>query len=240
MLALAERSDNSSPLVQLAQIEMEQNDLDAAAATIAKIRNRWSEAATGDILDGQLALKRKNVPAAREHFNEALKKDPDNKIVQFWKAQLDSRTGSRHAGGQDARGPGQEPAQQGDRHGRHPDVGRPVGPGQPRAPDRQVRRRDSPLRGAEAEAARPARSAVPTAGSSSPPTSPRTSGRWPSASWPRSSTTPRTRPATTSECGARISTGSTRKTPRPWPARLRPQGQPDQCRGASSRARSST
>ncbi len=32
--------------------------------------------------------------AALEHFNGALKRDPDNKIVQFWKAQLDSRTGS--------------------------------------------------------------------------------------------------------------------------------------------------
>jgi tetratricopeptide (TPR) repeat protein len=92
--ALADRSDNSTPLVQLAQIEMEQNDLEAAAATIAKVRSRWKEAATGDVLDGQLALKRSNIPVALQHFNEALRKDPDNKIVQFWKAQLDSRTGS--------------------------------------------------------------------------------------------------------------------------------------------------
>ena len=63
-------------------------------ATIAKIRTRWSEAATGDILDGQLALKKGNVPSAREFFTQALKKDPDNKVVQFWKAQLDSRTGA--------------------------------------------------------------------------------------------------------------------------------------------------
>jgi tetratricopeptide (TPR) repeat protein len=68
--------------------------LDRAAETIAKIRSRWKEAATGDILDGQLSLKRGDIPSAREHFAEALKKDPDNKIVQFWKAQLDSRTGS--------------------------------------------------------------------------------------------------------------------------------------------------
>jgi tetratricopeptide (TPR) repeat protein len=91
--ALAERCDNSAPLVQLAQVEMEENDLEAAAATIGKIRSRWKEAATGDVLDGQLALKRSNIPLALQHFNEALKKDPDNKIVQFWKAQLDSRTG---------------------------------------------------------------------------------------------------------------------------------------------------
>lgn len=92
--ALAERTENSAPLVQLAQIEMDQKDLDAAAATIARIRERWSEAAAGDILDGQLALKRGDVPAAREHFTTALKKDPDNKVVQFWKAQLDGRTGA--------------------------------------------------------------------------------------------------------------------------------------------------
>ena len=94
LLALAERCDSSTPLVQLVQIDLEQNDLDAAADTINKIRSRWKEAATGDILEGQLSLKRGNIPAAREHFAEALKKDPDNKIVQFWKAQLDSRTGS--------------------------------------------------------------------------------------------------------------------------------------------------
>ena len=94
LLALAERCDNSSPLVQVAQIDMQANDLDAAAETIARIRKRWPEAATGDILEGQLALKRKNISVALEHFDDALKKDPENKIVQFWKAQLDSQTGS--------------------------------------------------------------------------------------------------------------------------------------------------
>ncbi len=29
-----------------------------------------------------------------EHFDAALKKDPDNKIVQYWKAQLDGQTGA--------------------------------------------------------------------------------------------------------------------------------------------------
>ncbi len=38
--------------------------------------------------------KRKNISVALEHFDDALKKDPENKIVQFWKAQLDSQTGS--------------------------------------------------------------------------------------------------------------------------------------------------
>src|SRR5208282_3140354 len=45
LLALSERCDNSAPLVQVAQIDMQQNDLDAAAETIARIRKRWNEAA---------------------------------------------------------------------------------------------------------------------------------------------------------------------------------------------------
>ncbi|QEH33252.1 tetratricopeptide repeat protein [Aquisphaera giovannonii] len=94
LAALAERSDNSAPLVELAKIEMDQDDLEAATASVAKIRSRWKESATGDILEGQLALKRGSIPKARDHFAAALKKDPDNKIIQYWKAQLDSRSGS--------------------------------------------------------------------------------------------------------------------------------------------------
>jgi len=91
---IGDRTDNSAPLVQLAQLEIGRNELEAAAAVIAKVRGRWGESATGDILDGQLALKRGEIPAAIGHFDEALKKDPENKIVQFWKAQLDGRTGA--------------------------------------------------------------------------------------------------------------------------------------------------
>jgi len=94
LLELADRCENSSPLVQLAQLEMERGDLEAAEKAIAAIRSRWKEAAASDILDGQLALKRGNLTAAADHFAAALRKDPDNKIVQFWKAQIDSRTGS--------------------------------------------------------------------------------------------------------------------------------------------------
>ena len=92
--SVADRVDYSDPLVQLAALEMEQNQLDAAAAVIAKIRSRWKEAATSDVLEAQLALKRGKISEAVEHFDAALKKDPDNKIVQFWKAQLDSRNGA--------------------------------------------------------------------------------------------------------------------------------------------------
>ena len=46
------------------------------------------------MLEAQLALKRGQIAEAIEHFDAALKKDPDNKIVQYWKAQLDGQTGA--------------------------------------------------------------------------------------------------------------------------------------------------
>jgi cellulose synthase operon protein C len=92
--SVADRVDYSDPLVQLAALEMEQNQFDKAEAVIARIRSRWREAATSDVLEAQLALKRGNASEAVGHFDTALKKDPDNKIVQFWKAQLDSRNGA--------------------------------------------------------------------------------------------------------------------------------------------------
>ena len=61
---------------------------------IAKIRSRWKEAATSDVLEAQLALKRGHTAEAIEHFDAALRKDPENKIVQYWKAQLDGQTGA--------------------------------------------------------------------------------------------------------------------------------------------------
>ncbi len=91
---IAARSETSAPLVQLADLELKRNRLDAAAAVIAQIRGRWKEAATSDVLEAQLALKRGQTSLAIEHFDAALKKDPDNKIVQYWKAQLDGQTGS--------------------------------------------------------------------------------------------------------------------------------------------------
>jgi len=94
LLAIADRTENSSPLVQLFGLELDRNRLDLAAAVIAKVRARWKESSTGDVLDAQLALKRGNTADAIGYFDAALKKDPDNKMIQFWKAQLDSRTGA--------------------------------------------------------------------------------------------------------------------------------------------------
>jgi len=94
LLAIAEKTENSGPLVQLFGLEVDRNRLDQAAAVVAKVRARWKESSTGDVLDAQLALKKGNIADAVGYFDVALKKDPDNKIVQFWKAQLEGRTGA--------------------------------------------------------------------------------------------------------------------------------------------------
>ena len=71
-----------------------QRDYKAVAETIARIRSRWKEAASPDLLDAQLALDQGDTSAAATHFDEALKKDPTNKLIQFWKAQLESQAGA--------------------------------------------------------------------------------------------------------------------------------------------------
>ncbi len=94
LAAVADRSENSAPLVQLALLDLKQRDYPAVSATIEKIRARWKEAAAADLLDAQLALEQGNLADADSHFDAALKKDPGNKMVQFWKAQIDSRLGA--------------------------------------------------------------------------------------------------------------------------------------------------
>ncbi len=88
---VADRGDNSAPLVQLALLQIQAKDYDAVAGSIAKVRQRWKDSATGDLLDAQLALAKNDLNAASGFFQAALKKDPSNKVVQFWKAQLDGR-----------------------------------------------------------------------------------------------------------------------------------------------------
>jgi cellulose synthase operon protein C len=92
---VADRGDNSAPLVQLALLDLKQKDYDAVSATIAKLRARWKEAAAADLLDAQLALDQGKLDSASSHFEKALEKDPGNKVVQYWKAQLDNRRGDR-------------------------------------------------------------------------------------------------------------------------------------------------
>ena len=91
---LSERTGNSAPLVQLALLDLERRDFDATARTIAQIRGHWKEAAAADLLDGQLALAKGDLRGASARFGEALKKDPENKVVLLAKAELDRRTGA--------------------------------------------------------------------------------------------------------------------------------------------------
>ncbi len=92
LASVAERAENSAPSVQLALLEMTGKDFSAAAETIRRIKLRWKDAATSDLLDAQLALSRNDVAGASNYYESALKKDPNNKLVQFYKAQLDGRT----------------------------------------------------------------------------------------------------------------------------------------------------
>ena len=105
-------------------------------ASSPRSASRWKEAATGDVLEAQLALKRGHAAEAIEHFDAALKKDPDNKIVQFWKAQLDGQTGAVAEATKSLEAIVREQADQGGRLGHDAHVGGPVGPGQSLAPHR--------------------------------------------------------------------------------------------------------
>ncbi len=66
LLGIADRTENSGPLVQLFGMELDRNRLALAAAVIAKVRARWKESSTGDVLDAQLALKRGSTADAVE------------------------------------------------------------------------------------------------------------------------------------------------------------------------------
>lgn len=90
----AEIADSTGPIVKLALLEINQGDLEAAAATITKLRARWKEAAAADLLDAQLAMRKGDARAALAALDSALNKDPSNKLALFWKAQLDARAGS--------------------------------------------------------------------------------------------------------------------------------------------------
>ena len=220
-----------APLVQLAQLDMDQNDLDAAAATIAKIRSRWKESATGDILEGQLALKRGKIAGRSRALHRGPQERPgqQDRPVLEGPARQPDRLGDRSD--QDARRPGQErPSKEVDA-GRHPDVGRPVGPGQPLAPDRNVRRRDPPIRGAEASnqtgtLSRYDRWQLITAYVAK--------GQWPIAK--REIAAHPQRPQESADRrragpGRELLPAAKRGRRRPGSARLCAQGEPDQCRG---------
>ena len=86
MQGIADRTESSAPLVQLAGLELERNQLDAAAAVIAKIRARWTEAATSDVLSAQLELKRGHTAAG----DRALRCRPQERPQQQDRPVLES------------------------------------------------------------------------------------------------------------------------------------------------------
>ena len=89
---VADRTDSSAP-GQLAGLEIDRNRLmtlqpsSPRSAPLEGGRDR-RRARRADRPETRQA------PDAVEHFDTALKKDPDNKIIQFWKAQLDGRRGA--------------------------------------------------------------------------------------------------------------------------------------------------
>jgi predicted Zn-dependent protease len=95
LVALAEKSETSAPMVELANLDITRKDFDSAAKTIAQIRARWKEIAAADVLEAQLALASENPRAASVHLAAALAKDPNNKVVLLWKAILDERNGAK-------------------------------------------------------------------------------------------------------------------------------------------------
>lgn len=95
LAALVDKAETSSPLVQLALLDLSRKDLTAAAKSIAEIRSRWKEAAAADLLDAQLSLANEDPRAAAVHLEAALAKDPNNKVAMLWKAMLDDRNGAK-------------------------------------------------------------------------------------------------------------------------------------------------
>jgi cellulose synthase operon protein C len=91
---LCERAVNSTPFVQLALLDLKQERLQDVEITIAKIRGRWKESSAGDLLDAQLCLARQQPREALKFLDQALTKDPSNKLALFWKAQLEEKVGA--------------------------------------------------------------------------------------------------------------------------------------------------
>ncbi len=94
LAGVADRAESSVPLVQLALLDLAAKDYESVSRSIARLRERWPEAAAADLLDAQLAFARGNPTGAATHLDAALKKDPKNKVAMFWKGQLDDLNGA--------------------------------------------------------------------------------------------------------------------------------------------------
>ena len=94
LTALAGKSSTSSALIQLATLEIAEKNHEAAQKVILQIRERWTESAAPDLLEAQLALVEGKTGESITLLDEALRKDPQNKVALFWKARLQEETGS--------------------------------------------------------------------------------------------------------------------------------------------------
>jgi tetratricopeptide (TPR) repeat protein len=92
---LAEQSSSSTPLVHLAMLEIAEKDHAAALRATTRLRDRWPESAASDLLEAQLALEERRTDDSAALLDEALKKDPQNKVALFWKARLGETIGSK-------------------------------------------------------------------------------------------------------------------------------------------------
>lgn len=88
------KNPNSYLLVQSIQLAITARDFPAAQQGIAKLRSQWPDASSADMLSAQMSLAQNNLPGALAHFQTALKKDPTNKVAQFWSAQIEARLGA--------------------------------------------------------------------------------------------------------------------------------------------------
>ena len=88
------KNPNSSLQAQLAQLAITARDFPAAQQGITKLRAQWPDAASADMLTAQLSLAQNNMPGALAGFQAAVKKDPNNKVAQFWLAQIEARLGA--------------------------------------------------------------------------------------------------------------------------------------------------
>ena len=146
LVSLCEKAETSAPLIQLALLDLADGRYEAVATTIAKIRTRWKESASGDLLDAQLAMARNNPREAVAFFDEALPQGPveQGRPLLEGAARREGRRPGRR--GQDLRGDRPRQAGQGGRSGPLAGGRRRVGPGDagPRKPG--LRRRHRPVR----------------------------------------------------------------------------------------------
>ena len=95
LASLAERSDNSSPLVQLAQTRDGRRRPGSRPGSRSPRFSRGGKRRPSERFSTASSHSSGATwPRRWSTSTGPSRRDPDNKIVQFWKAQLDSRTGS--------------------------------------------------------------------------------------------------------------------------------------------------